>query len=75
MDRQELTLGELLELAEGMPEDTPVRMAQQPAWPFEYSIGEPVVVDTEDGPVLYLPERQQTRYLPGEVAAELGWRE
>jgi hypothetical protein len=71
----ELTIAELLELIEGMPGDTPVRMAQQPSWPFEYSIGDPVIVETEDGPVLYLPERQQTRYLPAEVSVELGWSE
>lgn len=32
-------------------------------------------MDTEDGPVVYLPEAAQTRYLPGDVAVELGWRE
>lgn len=72
----ELTVADLLEMIEDLPPDTPVRMAQQPWWPFEYTIGDPVLVETaEDGPVLYLPERQQTRYLPGEVSAELGWRE
>lgn len=72
----DLTVANLLEMLEDLPPETPVRMAQQPSWPFEYSIAEPVLVETEeDGPVLYLPERQQTRYLPGEVSAELGWRE
>lgn len=69
----ELTVRDLLDLLEGLPEDTPVRMAQQPAWPFEYTIGDPICADTEDGPVVYLPEAAQTRYLPGEIADELGW--
>lgn len=69
----ELTARDLLDLLEGLPDDTPVRMAQQPAWPFEYRIGEPIVSDTEDGPVVYLPEAAQTQYLPGHVAQELGW--
>ncbi len=73
MDQRELTLGTLLELVEGLDHDIPVRLAIQPAWPFEYTVGEPVVVDTEDGPVVYLPERTQTGYLGGHVAAELGW--
>lgn len=75
MHTNDLTVGLLRELIEGLPEDTPLRMAQQPAWPFEYTVGEPVVIDTEAGPVVYLPEAAQTRYLPGEVAVELGWRE
>lgn len=75
MDSNELTIGLLLELIEDLPDNTPLRMAQQPAWPFEYAIGEPVIVDTEDGPVVYLPEAAQTRYLPGDVAVELGWRQ
>ena len=74
MHTNDLTIGQLLELIEGLPEDTPLRMAQQPAWPFEYLVGEPVIVATEDGPVVYLPEAGQTGYLSGEVAHELGWR-
>lgn len=78
-----MTVGELLEALSELPEDAPVLLASQPAWPFEYTLGEPVLVeellvegynDDTAGPAVYLPEGQQTRYLPGVVARELGWR-
>lgn len=70
----ELTVGDLLDYLRDLPDDTPVRMAQQPAWPFEHYIGEPLVMDTDDGDVVYLPEAGQVGYLSGDVATELGWR-
>lgn len=73
MHDNELTIGQLLELIEGLPDDTPLRLATQPAWPFEFICGEPVVVSTEDGPVVYLPEAKQLGYLSGDVTHELGW--
>lgn len=66
---------ELLEALSECPEDAEVLLASQPAWPFEYTLGEPVVVEVDGLPAVYLPEGTQTRYLPGEVARELGWRE
>lgn len=71
-----MTVIELLELLSDLPEDAQVMLASQPAWPFEYSLGEPVVVEYDDGvPTVYLPEGTQTRYLPSAAARELGWRE
>jgi hypothetical protein len=72
-----MTVGELKELLDGLDDDVDVRLAMQPSWPFEYSIGTPVIIgnpENEDGEsVLYLPEERQTRYLPKEVCDELGW--
>jgi hypothetical protein len=70
----ELTVGDLLDYVRDLPDDTPVRLAQQPAWPFENHLGEPLVMETDDGDVVYLPEGGQVGYLPGDVASELGWR-
>jgi len=70
-----MTVIELLEALSDLPEDAQVMLASQPAWPFEYSLGDPVVVDVEGEPLVYLPEGTQTRYLPGAAARELGWRE
>lgn len=63
-------------------EDMEVRFAQQPSWPFEYSIGpdvETVDLSQEDHPseekkVVYLVEGSQLGYLPGVVAEAIGWR-
>ncbi|WP_395066228.1 hypothetical protein [Paraburkholderia silvatlantica] len=86
-----MKVAELLELLEGLPEDADVRIAQQPNWPFEYSIRDVVLVGPdarppgyepeEDEPeqpeanVVYLVEGSQLGYLPGAAAREIGWRE
>ena len=49
-----------------------MRKAQQPAWPFEYSVSE--VVAADDRQVVYIVEDDLLGYLPGEVASALGWR-
>jgi hypothetical protein len=73
-----MTVYELIELAQQLEHqveagiidgDNDVRMATQPSWPFEYSIGQPVIVDG----VVYLPQEQQLGYLPGDVKEELNW--
>lgn len=63
---------ELLEELEQFDPGAEVRVAQQPAWPFEYSVSE--VVASDDGQVVYLVEADQLGYFPGEVATALGWR-
>lgn len=71
----EMTVGELIASLQDYPEDAPVRLAQQPAWPFEYRIGEPASAEVEDErEVIYLPEAGQIGYLPGAARDELGWR-
>ena len=66
-------------------EDVEVRMAQQPKWPFEYSIDEAVVVESKDGEetsnnvvgekevIVYLGEGTQLGYLNEKASDELGW--
>ena len=78
---------ELEQMAEFCGEDTEVRLATQPSWPFEYSIGAVAAVnlndDDEDGVerdgdeeeyVVYIGEGRQLAYLPGIASQELGWR-
>lgn len=64
-----MTVADLTELLEGLDPKMEVRMAQQPSWPFEYSIKDLVIVEG----VVYLAEGVQLGYLPGEVAQELNW--
>lgn len=61
---------ELIEALSEFPEDAEVRLATQPAWPFEHSVGQPVFV--YDGTV-YIPEAAQLGYLSGSAKSELGW--
>lgn len=77
------TVGDLLAALENYDDDTPVRFAQQPNWPFEHTIGQVVQTpdDAEDDgdespdPVVWLGEGGQVGYLPGMAANALGWRD
>lgn len=71
-----MTVGELMERLSDLPEDAEVRVAEQPAYPMEYRVGDPVLVQEllVAGPVVYLPEAGHVGYLSGAVAVELGWR-
>jgi hypothetical protein len=66
---------ELIEYLENFDEESEVRLAMQPSWPFEYSIGEVEEVELEDEgeTVVYISEDRQLRYLPGEVKERLMW--
>jgi predicted membrane GTPase involved in stress response len=77
-----MTVGELKEMLEGLDDDMEVRLAMQPAWPFEYSISSVEVIDNDpegsdkepiEG-IVYLVEGDQLGYLPGNVCNQLGWR-
>lgn len=55
--------------------DAVVRLAMQPAWPFEYSIHSISCLEGikgEDAPVVYLSEGVQLGYLPGAVR-DVAW--
>jgi hypothetical protein len=57
-----------LGVPQGFRDRPPVDMA------FEYSVSEvQEVKNEEDEPVVYISERAQLGYLPGSVAAEIGW--
>lgn len=73
MNDQEMTVGVMIELLSQMPKDAVLRMATQPNWPFENRVGEPVLVESEMGSAVYLPEGDQFGYLPGEAAVLLRW--
>ena len=76
------TVGDLIEALEIYDPTTPVRLASQPAWPFEHTLG--AVVHTPDDaegdgteptetPVVWIAEGEQVGYLPGAAASALGW--
>ncbi len=67
---------ELKEALEGVPEDADVRLAMQPAWPFEYSISDVVPITNEGADeieAIYLTEGSQLGYLPDNVTEAIGW--
>ena len=72
MGNNEMTVADLIEMLQELPEDALVRFASQRAWPFEYEIKDRAVeAETEDGtPVAYLVEGRQFGYLPAQVAGE-----
>ena len=71
---------EYLESIKEINDNTEIRMAQQPQWAFEYSLGDSLVVATvkdeyseASNKVVYLEEGSQLGYLPENVAEEIGW--
>lgn len=75
-----MTVIELKEALEGIPDDAEVRLAMQPSWPFEYSIGDVIPIEPdEEAPadeeiqVVYLVEGSQLGYLPKEASDAIGW--
>lgn len=81
MDRIE-TVGDLIAALECYDPDTQVRLASQPGWPFEYTIGE-VALTPDDAerndaepagePVVWIGEGRQVDYLPPLASDALGW--
>lgn len=77
-----MTVKELINELQQYPEESEVRLAMQPNWPFEYSISDvvytpPVLNDNEEEEeigIVYLAEERQIGYLPGIISEELGWR-
>lgn len=68
-----MTVKELIEELEMHDEDAKVRIASQPSWPLEYTVGP--VVAAEDGDV-FIGEGSQVGYLNGATAEALkdeGW--
>lgn len=67
-----MTVGELIEMLQDFDEEAEVRLAEQPSWPFEYSIGGVIYDDAKE--VVMIAEGSQLGYLSGHVAEGLGWR-
>jgi hypothetical protein len=81
MERIE-TVGDLIAELECYDPDTPIRLASQPRWPFEYTLGGVALTpdDAEhngtastDEPVVWIGQCRQVGYLPGIAANALGW--
>lgn len=77
---------ELKMLLEDLDEDAEVRLAMQPSWPMEYTIGDVVLVeenssrpmseyeaDEHEPGIVYISEGNQLGYLPQRVTEDLGW--
>jgi hypothetical protein len=79
-----MTVAELIEVLQYMDQDAEVRLAQQPNYPFEYSVDNVVQIEApaedEDGEdedaeqIVYISDGSQLDYLPGVVSRELGWK-
>jgi hypothetical protein len=78
-------IDELEDLAEEHGDQMVVRLAQQPRWAFEYSVGDVAVVTPtrkgaaratiEGAPICYIGEGRQLGYLSGAASVALGWSE
>ena len=82
-----MTLTQLISAAEQAQEefgDIEVRLAHQPNWPMELSVGGALAVEDEEGaefgdpsqehdPVFYIMEQEQVGYLPDHVKEVAGW--
>lgn len=77
---------ELKILLEDFDEDAEVRLAMQPSWPMEYTIGDVVLVeedlsrtmseyqvDEHEPGIVYISEGDQLGYLPQRATEDLGW--
>jgi hypothetical protein len=76
------TVGDLITALERYDLDIPVRLASQPRWPFEYTVGGVALTPDDadhngttptDEPVVWIGEGRQVGYLPGVAANALGW--
>ena len=81
MDRID-TVCDLIAALECYDPDTRIRLASQPGWPFEYTIGGIALTPddaehngtaTTDEPVVWIGEGHQVGYLPGTASNALGW--
>lgn len=70
-----MTVAELIAILEDFDGDAEVRLAQQPSWPFEYSIARfgVEIAEVEGADVVYIAEGSQLGYLPGVARDAIGW--
>ncbi len=76
MHEDRVTVTDLIQQLEACDPDAEVRLASQPAWPFEYAIDPTHAaeeVELDDTSVVYLGEFAQLGYLPEVVRHQLGW--
>ncbi len=81
-----MTVEELIGILEDFEPTAEVRIAHQPEWPMEYTLGEVVecgangdededadVADDDREGIVYIGEGTQLGYLPEYAVDELGW--
>ncbi len=71
-----MTVAELIEMLQDCHnQEAEVRLAEQPNYPFEYSLSDQVgeYTDGDNDDYVYLVEGRQLAYLPGEVRDIIGW--
>ena len=82
-----MTVYELKMLLEDFDEDAEIRLAMQPSWPMEYTIGDVICIERETPlheldehevddytpGIVYISEGYQLGYLPQRVTEDLGW--
>jgi hypothetical protein len=66
-----MTVQSLIEILEDMDPEAEVRLAIQPSYPFEHSVGQ--VEEDMEKRIVYIAEAGQVGYLPGEIREWLGW--
>lgn len=73
----ELTVGEIIDRLSAFDRDAPLRLAINPLFALEHTVGGVVgTVDTQGRAVVYLAERgEQLGPLPQTVAVALAWHE
>tara|TARA_Y100000310_G_C20428705_1_gene690320 strand:+ start:166 stop:426 length:261 start_codon:yes stop_codon:yes gene_type:complete len=85
-----MNVSELKEILDDYPGEMEVKLAQQPHWSFQYSIGNVVEASTidedEDQPgvdelsgekgetCIFIGEGGQDKYLSSDAASKLGWK-
>jgi hypothetical protein len=65
---------ELTDILNNLNPDIEIRLAQQPHWAFEYSIGYILATKVEGEQVVYIAEGIRLDYLPDDVFTKLGWK-
>uniref|UniRef100_UPI000AEC6870 hypothetical protein n=1 Tax=Streptomyces sp. SBT349 TaxID=1580539 RepID=UPI000AEC6870 len=68
-----LTIGRLIHQLQHHPDDTQIRLALRPDFPFTHHIGPLIDTHLGDTAILYLPQGDQDGYLPTSVRTTLGW--
>ena len=68
-----MTVEDLICELQQQDRDAEVRLAQQPAWAFEYDLDGVTSANTPDGNIVYIAEGNQLGYLPQEAKEAVGW--
>lgn len=67
-----MTIGDLREIIQDIDDDVVIKIAEQPSWPFQYSVAD--IVFDEETNYLWIVEGNQEKYLPGDIRQLINWR-